>query len=425
MRFGAVKWGVLGVSSLLGAFSCSGKLNEVGDVSSSGNGGSSAGGIETSGDMNGVGGRAGDGNVGGRVAQGGVAGTTASGGGAGVPPEIAAGAGGQAGQPDYGCPNCELVLTGQDIRGADANDQKVYWTDYGTNDKLGNYQGNGRLLARSLDGGASSVVADSLAGPEVVGVSAGYAYVAVDQRDEVDSPSGVIRVPLAGGAPQPLQGFSLGYLPYDGFYATPDYEYWNSNDHISRVAQTDGAQVEVFYPGPTGELFAVDETQLYFFYIPTPENSAFGDTAGIWTLALTGGGVKTKLANYPGVYYVTRTQPLLDLQGAYIYGMEIGADGGATYLTRMPKTGGAWKRVAEALNGTTWQNIAVEGDHYLVDEQTGSLRWIFSSTLSAPNTTLDREDYSRSNTWSGWLVTRVGIFFANSAGLQLTPTTAP
>jgi hypothetical protein len=424
MSFGAVKWGVLGVSSLLGAFSCSGtELNEVGDLSSSGNGGSSVGGVQSSGGT--VGGRAGGESSGGRVAQGGVPGTVAGGGAAGIPPEIVAGAGGEAGQPAYGCPSCDLVVEGQDIRGADANDQKVYWTDYGTNDRLGNYQGNGRLLARSLDGGAISVVADSLAGPETVGVSAGYAYVAVNKRDEVDSPSGVIRVPLVGGAPQPLQGFSLGYIPYDGFYATPDYEYWNSNDHISRVAQTDGAQVEVFYPGPVGELFAVDDTQLYFFYRPTPENTAFGDTAGIWTLALTGGGVKTKLANYPGVYYVTRTQPLLDLQGDYIYGMEIDGDGGATYLTRMPKIGGAWKRVAEVYDGGTWQNVAVQGDHYLVDEQTASMRWIFSSTLPAPNTTLDWEDYSGSTTWNGWLVTRVGIFFANSAGLQLAVTTTP
>jgi hypothetical protein len=421
MRFGAVKWGVLGVSSLLGAFSCSGtELNEVGDLSSSGNGGLSVGGAQSSGGT--VGGRAGGESSGGRVAQGGVAGTVAGGGAAGIPPEIVAGAGGEAGQPDYGCASCDLVVAGQDIRGAAANDQKVYWTDYGTNDKLGNYQTNGRLLARSLDGGAISVVADSLAGPEAVGLSAGYAYVALDQRDETDLPSGVMRVPLIGGAPQPLQSLARGYTP-QAFFTTPDYEYWNSADGVSRVAQSDGAQVEIFYANPVGgnlalfgPIFAVDDTSLFFFSEVSAGNLSFGTTSSIWTIPLVGGPAK-KLANYPG--------GMLDLQGDYIYGIEKVDYGGPAYLTRVPKTGGAWKRVAEAHNGTRWANIAVEGDHYLVDEQTDTLRWIFSSTLTPPNTTFDWEDYQRSTLWSGWLVTRVGIFFANSKGLQLAATTAP
>ena len=416
MSFGAVKWGVFGVSSLLGAFSCSGtELNEVGDLSSSGNGGSSVGGAQSSGGT--LGGRAGGESSGGRVAQGGVAGTVPGGGAAGIPPEITAGAGGEAGQPAYGCLSCDLVVEGQDIRGADANDQKVYWTDYGTNDKLGNYQTNGRLLARSLDGGAISVVADSLAGPETVGLSTGYAYVALDQRDDADFPSGVIRVPLSGGAPQPLQSLPQNYIPY-GFFTTPDYEYWNSPDGLSRVAQTDGAQVESFFPNTFAQIFAVDDTQLYAFAQVTPENASLGlTTSGIVAFALTGGGVKNKVANYPG--------GMLDLQGDYIYGIEKVDFGGPAYLTRVAKTGGAWKRVAEAHNGTRWANIAVAGDHYLVDEQTDTLRWIFSGTLTAPNTTFDWENYQSSTRWSGWLVTRVGIFFANSAGLQLAVTTTP
>ncbi|HEX3853877.1 MAG TPA: hypothetical protein VHW01_23095, partial [Polyangiaceae bacterium] len=366
MRFGAVKWGVLGVSSLVGAFSCSGKdLNEVGDLNSGGTGGSSVGGLQSSGGtVDDRAGRDGTGTAG-LVAQGGVAG-----GEVGLPPDLQAGAPGAAGQPEYGCANCGLVVDRQDIRGAAANDQKVYWTDYGTKDKLGNYQTNGRLLARGLDGGALSVVADSLAGPEAVGLSAGYAYIALDQRDETDFPSGVIRVPLAGGAPQPVQSLAQGYAP-PGFFTTPDYEYWSSAGGVSRIAATDGAQVESFYPSDgVGEIFGVDDTQLYVFAEVSAGSIGFGTTSSIWTLALTGGGVKNKLANYPG--------GLLDLQGDYIYGVE-SLDGGANYLTRMPKAGGAWRRVAEAHNGTTWQNIAVEGDHYLVDEQTDDLRWIFSS----------------------------------------------
>jgi hypothetical protein len=171
MRFGAVKWGVLGVSSLAGAFSCSGKaLNEVGDLSSAGQVGSALGGAQSSGGAVEVAGNVSDDSAGGRIAHGGSVGTEAGGGGGGVlPPQ--AGAGGEAGQPEYGCAGCTLVATGQDIRGAATNDQKVLWTDYGTSDELGNYEGNGRLLERSLDGGATSVLASSLGGPEAVALS--------------------------------------------------------------------------------------------------------------------------------------------------------------------------------------------------------------------------------------------------------------
>jgi hypothetical protein len=135
-------------------------------------------------------------------------------------------------------------------------------------------------------------------------------------------------------------------------------------------------------------------------------------------------GDATKLANYPGGLS-NNPGSLLQLQGDYVYGIEKVDFGGPAYLTRMPKAGGAWKRVADAHNGTTWVNIALDGDHYLVDEQTDDLRWIFRSTLTAPNTTLAWEAFSRSPAWSGWAVTRVGIFFANSGALYLTPSAAP
>jgi len=224
-----------------------------------------------------------------------------------------------------------------------------------------------------------------------------------------------VRVPLIGGTPEPLQGLAQGYAP-QAFFTTPDYEYWNSADGVARIAQTDGAQVETFFPKPVGGIFAVDDTQLYFFAELSPENVSFGPTSSVWTIPLAGGAAK-KLSNYPG--------GLLELQGDFLYGIEKVDYGGPAYLTRMPKTGGAWKRVADAHNGTTWANIAVDGDDYLVDEQTGDLRWIFRSTLTAPNTTLDWEAVSRSSVWSGWAVSRVGIFFANSSGLYVTPTAAP
>jgi hypothetical protein len=308
------------------------------------------------------------------------------------------------------------VASGQDVRGADVNDQKVVWSDYGTNDELGNYKGNGRLYIRGLDGGATDVLADSLGGPEAVAVSSNYAYVALDQRDDVNLPSGVVRVPLTGGPLEPVQ-LSADTNSPQSFLTAPDYEYWNSADGVSRIAQTNGAQVETFFPNPVGGIFAVDDKNLYFFSQVSAGNLSFGPTSSVWTIPLTGGGAK-KLTDYAG--------GLLQLQGDYLYGVEH-VDSGPTYLTRMPKAGGQWKRVATAHNGTRWASIAVDGDNYLVDEQADTLRWIFRGTLAGPDTTLDFEaaPFRNSTAWRGWAVSRVGIFFANASGLYVTPSSAP
>jgi hypothetical protein len=413
----------LGFSSFLSAFSCSGTtLNEVGELNAAGHGGSNAAGADSSaagtiatagkagseapsGDAG-----SGTGSVVGDVAgDGGTAGMPGGGDTAGMP------GGGEAGQGPYGCANCTTVASGQDVRGADINDQSVYWTDYGSKDKLGNYQDDGRLYMRGLDGGPTTVVADSLLGPGLVGVSSDYVYLTLDQRAETDLPDGVARMPLSGGPLEPLQSLGDGFSPAM-FVATADYEYWNSIFDVYRIAQTAGAQVETFFHGEVGPILA-DDTRLYFYSKPSPLN-AFGGAEGVWTLPLTGGGTPKKLTDYAG--------GLLQLQGDYLYGVEH-VEFGPTYLTRMPKAGGAWKRVANAHDGTRWASIAVDGDNYLVDEQADTLRWIFRGTLVGPDTTLDFEaaPVVRSTAWSGWAVSRVGIFFANADGLLVTPTTAP
>jgi hypothetical protein len=416
MRSGAIIWGVLAISSFVGAFSCSGKnLNEVGELNTAGDAGANVGGMNSpAGGALATAGKAGSeaalGGAGAGIG-GVVADVAGDGGTAGVP------GGGEAGQGPYGCANCTTVASGQDVRGTDVNDQKVAWSDYGTYDKLGNYQDDGRLLVRDLDTGATNILADSLGGPEAIGVSAKYAYVALDKRDDAKLPGGVVRVPLTGGPVQPLQASADTTGP-QLFLTMPDYEYWNSVDGVSRVAQTDGAQVEIFFPSPVGALFAVDDTRLYFFSEVSAGNLAFGTTSSVWTIPLTGGNA-TKLTDYPG--------GMLKLQGSYLYGIEHVDFGGGTYLTRMPKAGGAWKRVANAHNGIRWASIAVDGDSYLVDEQADTLRWIFRGTLVGPDTTLDFEaaPVVRSTAWRGWAVSRVGIFFANADGLYVTPTTAP
>lgn len=420
MRSRTVRWGVFGVSSLLGALACSGtNLNEVGDLASTaGHGGSevvgaggafgeagtrlgeagSSGGLETDGGGGGV-----------HLAEAGAAGAV----GVAAPGGGAAGEGGQPGNGELVCPACSVVVTGQDIRGIAANDQKVFWVDYGTSDKLGNYKNDGRLLTRSLDGGATTVLADSLAGPESIGLSAGYAYVFLDRRDSAGLPLGVIRVPLADTAAQPLQGLANTTTWWPGygsqiFASTPGYEYWTWNGVVYRIAQTDGAAVEPFLQHQTQRLFA-DDTFLYF--------ADYLTDGGLWMAPLAGGG-QTKLTE--------SANSLLQLAGDYLYGIEspTTVHDTAAYLTRMTKTGGAWKRFAQ-INSLPTQ-LDVVGDSVLTDEPTnGTRRILHRSLVSDTVSVLATEASTSPGRWSGWALSRVGLFFADEKGLYLTPTAAP
>jgi len=55
---------------------------------------------------------------------------------------------------------------------------------------------NGRLHIRDLDSGASTYPRRFVGWAGAVGVSANYAYVALDRRDDANLPSGVMRVLL-------------------------------------------------------------------------------------------------------------------------------------------------------------------------------------------------------------------------------------
>jgi hypothetical protein len=387
--------GFLGVAAaVLGVVACSGTtLYEVGE-------------------RNGLAGAPAVGGESGSAGKG--AGSGYAAGGEGSPPQ--AGVGGEGGQSDAGelnCPTCEIVVAGQDVRGIANDDQRLFWVEYGTSDDLGNYQGDGRLLARDLDGGAISVLADSLPGPETVNISSNYLYVFVDQLLEQGRTKGVLRVPLAGGPAETLQSLAEPeyWKNYQVFASTPAYEYWSWDDTIYRIANTQDAVVETFLEGESDPLFADDE-RLYFI-----ESIVFENT--IRSIPLAGGEV-TKIATTPVGFSFDQLQ----LQGEYWFAFESPARGdGSTYLTRMPKAGGSWKRIART-DGSIGSQLSFVGDHYFTDDATASERRVMRRSLTEP----DGEVLAsaaiprlKSWAWNGWSASRVGLFFSDSNGLYVLP----
>jgi hypothetical protein len=399
MRTRGMTWGGCGVALWLGAAACSGtRLNEVGEVNtaSAGSGGSLR---NTGGAASTLGGAAGS--------VGNTAGTAGR-----VDPDV----GGEGGGPDndtLDCPTCVVVAASQDVRGVAANDEKVLWVDYGTSDDLGNYNGNGRLLSRNLAGGETTVLADSLPGPESVSLSDQYAYLFVDRQGGLDHSLGVVRVPLAGGVAQPVQSLDAAdWSTYRVFAFASGYEYWNWGGAVYRVAEAGDAPVETFVAARGVLRILTDDTLVYY-----------QDATGIWTVPVTGGDA-TKLSSAGD----SASVDIALLNGSYLYAQETSktASVSDSYLTRMPRVGGTWTRIAVSPNYLTWSQLAVDGDEYFIDEPTKTQRQIQQGSLMTPatRTTLAAER-APSAFWKAWTLSSVGVFLADSSGLYLTPVVAP
>jgi hypothetical protein len=428
-------WKIWGLSSVLGAVACSGHLLEVGDLNGAGGhvGVIESGGLGSTEVANGSGGA-------GTLGRGGLGGAGAATAGASARTEpstagsstagsnavasagsdAAAGAAGAGDQPDLPaliCPDCTLI-SGADVRAVASDGQKVFWVEYGTVDSTTyKHGGDGRLLARDLDGGEPTVLATSLAGPEWIAVSSDHVYVFIDRRGLDNFAGGVLRVPISGGSAELVQELPSGTPVTQPFASSPDYEYWNTGSAVYRIARWDGASAEIFSTRSARTLFA-DDIYLYL--------SDYVDGTGTWTIPL-GGGAERQLSS--------AKVDVMQLEGDYLYGIDVGEHGlpNGTFtetLSRMPKTGGDWTPLATAHG--TWSRLNVSGDYYFMDEPDNNRR-LLRGSLSNPDAPLvllasepvplrsKRYPSLPTTMWYCWQLTRVGIFFADEQGLHLTP----
>lgn len=403
-------WGLGGALSVLFVQACSGTtLNELGDINSrAGAAGASRAGASAS--------DAGDGPSAGTSVGG--AGSDAGSTGAGF-----AGEAGSTPAPAFDCPTCQLVVADQDVRAIAVDDTRVLWADYGTFDAVENYEDNGRLLMRNLDGGEISVLASSLSRPEDVGLSASYAYVYL-APDGLTKPSSIVRIPLAGGPAQTVRELDV-FAGFDIFARAPGYEYWLESKAIYRIADAPDAQPELVVADITPQRIAIDGTTLFY--------DLYG---GISSKPLAGGD--------PTPLSTDGEHRLLDVAAGFVYALESPPPHSAEtdlYLVRMPTAGGTWKRVAKTIGNYGPFKIAVDGSTYLTDEPTSFVqpdttfhrlsRGTLSSSsapealagISVANACIGKQcDAKATANWRDWEYTRAGVFLSGlDGGLYMMP----
>lgn len=418
MRGTVIHWGLLGISTLLSAFACSGRnLNDVGELNSAGGADHSNSGASTLG-------AAGASAAAPDAGTGDEAGTpSVSGGGSGGRLEVDGGDAGQGGDngaaaplPADGslvCRTCKTVALAKNIRGAAANNQKVFWIEYGTNDHFGNYNNDGRLLVRDLAGGAISVLADSLPGPEAVALSGQYVYLAADHGVVGPGQFQVLRVPLGGGAVGIVQTPTHDQLygTYEVFAFAGGSEFWVWGGAVYRLDDASTAAPETFIAesGPMSGVLRIsaNSTTLYYSSLTTFESSV---TTSAEPLV---GGASTQVSSSDHIW-------LADDQFLY------GEDG--SYLTRMPISGGAWKRVGRGAD----YHLAVDGDAYFTDRANYArnpiVRRIMQESFSAVSTNVALASelvVDGSYTWQAFAYSPLGVFFADATGLYLVPPATP
>jgi hypothetical protein len=323
------------------------------------------------------------------------------------------------------CETCELVAEGTDVREIRATESSVYWVEYGTFDDLGNYEGNGRLVAAPQAGGEPTAIATDLQAPIGLKVGEDYAYVLVEHSSAPKGETQLMRVPLAGGGAEIVEVVDqdLGALSnrdrvfdwFDRYFVSADaVAYWVEFASILRQTEASEGPFDVLYrfDGPNGAIHAMagDESLLYFI-----------DADGLKTLPYSG-GTPTLLRAFESLQ-LSPTYYQLSVSGDYIYAHD------GSYVVRMPKTGGVWKRLAEL-----WPaHLRVDGASFFTDPAALAKGHtvgcsLVQTSLDDPSimTTLARSPmwYAEGEAWSYWRAWDVGqtsVYFAWENQLYRVP----
>jgi hypothetical protein len=317
---------------------CSGsELKDVGDINGAGDAGES-------GDLAPEGG-----------AHGMPTGGSGSGSGGARPPEV----GGMGGEDtvlheggtasfrldELECELCELLAEGSRIRDVTVTQDRVFWLEYGTIDALDNHQGDGRLLSLPLSGGEPTLIASNLPGPFVVHVGQDFAYVGVDQSSEPSGKIQTLRLALDDGAVELLDPVPVSV--WTGFTVHAGVAYWVATDAVYQLAEQQPGPATLFFESPNITTLLADDPLI------------FVDSDGIKSLPYTGGDPTLLLQDLSAAG--PHGPIAFTVNGGFIYAL----NDDQTRVIGVPKTGGAWKNVAET-SGEPW-HLKVDADQYFVD----------------------------------------------------------
>ncbi len=410
-----------GVYWLLAAVACSGThLNDVGDVNTNGGGDGGKGNSDSAGrpavDI--VEGPGGEGGSAPHLPvtdpiRGGSGGTVGVGGRGVLPLDPLGGEGGAPLITDPVCFDCSTVAEEQGtVNDLEVNDEKVFWIDHGSFDKFHNYNGDGRLVARGLEGGALEVLADSLSGPVELELSDTYAYMFVDKRSS-GNPAAIVRMPLTGGALETIGTFPLVGYPVGAIAPSPDFTYYLLEGSTFRVAETPGAAPELFNEGSGATALLADEDNVYLF-----------NSDGILVVPATGGA-----ATLFQPHNNAELAPIaIDADNLYV--MESGsvrAKETWRYIVRMSKSGSERKRLV-LRDDRGWYGgfFQILGDRFFFSHPVIN----YDTTLLADRilqgnfATPEDDQYivrGPAGTASIFAPSSVGLFFTDGNSIRLAP----
>jgi hypothetical protein len=390
---------LLGISWLMAIVGCAAtRLNDVGDINSVGGADDEKGGNDAVGPVVSLGGEGGGGTADPVVTPGGKGG----GGGVGpVDPVVTPGGeGGGGSSPEPLCVGCTTVAEDQGrIDDLEVDDEKVFWIDHGSYDKLNNYKNNGRLVARALAGGELEILSDELPGPYALELSGDYAYMAVEELPGVN-PSGVVRLPLAGGELETVATFPIGEAPT--ITTATGFGYFWTGDAVYRIAESKGAVPELLndgFAGYAGYGLLADSEHVYLFlgYASVDVMPAAGGSPSLFQM---GGGLL-----FP-----------ISIDDQYLYALEQSRTplhDASCYLVRIRKSDAQLKRLAELDNAT---DFALRADSFFATSAEG----IYQGSLAAPDELkllvgLEPDWYSHIAPSS------VGLFVAANGTVRLAP----
>jgi len=415
MTFGKHRLGSLALGAAFLAAACAGsKLHDVGDI----DGGSTAAGGDVGDDpvLSSAGKKA--------VVANPTAGAGGSGfvplGDGGVPPDFPVGGAAPVFVEGLECEDCQLVAEGTDIRDVATTKDRVYWVEYDTQDNLGNYEDNGRLLSILQDGGEPSVIASDLQGPIGLGIGDDYAYVVVDHSSEPNGETELLRVPLDGGEAEvigaldsDLGSLTNGDFVYDwfqrNFVMNAGTAYWVTFNTIMRLPEDGSGPLEMLFNQRAGiHTITGDESSLYFI-----------DDEGLKAFPYAGGD-PTLLRPFSSPTFAPAYSQLT-ISGDYFYAL----DNVEPYLVRMPKTGGAWKRVAKSAA----THLRFDGSNYFTDPPAVSHGQLVGASLLQSNLTDPSlaTILAKSPPWDGrhdfgaWDVASAWVYFGWESRLYRAP----
>ena len=234
-----------------------------------------------------------------------------------------------------------------------ADDSRLYWLDYGTNEGSGGgggtYQHDGALLAYSFADRRTATIASGLDGPVQLAITTTHAYLST-YSDWPDDRSRVLRVPLTGGNAELVQEAPFSG-PQDYVFATAGSQaFWS--DAVALYSMTEAPDaIPTLLTSPdreAGPVRVAASDGLDVFYWVFAEGRTPLRRTPIGNFAPTDVGVELPVSaglalHGEGFYTLTRAVP--DMNPLQARGI---------MLSRAAKSGGEFKTIRSLGDGVAW-----------------------------------------------------------------------